>query len=244
MKKTKTIGKFFTETGQASIVSNWITARQKEGLLQKEIKNILEINSIKTVSDLKHMRYPGSQTTAKAYAKIIDIQTSKDVKTDWPKGIKAPTGEVENDIRKPKLQMQEISNFIQEQTIQINSTRNVIKSHSELITDTRMKINNLQNTSKEFGERLNDLNDYDKHLHGRINQINSQIGEIKGNMITYYDQLNGLLNTVKNYRTAFQTDLNYADEFMKELADRITALQEKGIQPKTGLIRKFWRWLW
>jgi excisionase family DNA binding protein len=162
----------------------------------------------------------------------------------YTKVIKAPTGEVENDIHKLKVQVKENTGDIEQHAMHINSIHNSLKSHSDLIQEMIIKMDNLKDASKEFGERLNDLNDYDKHLHGRINQTNSQIGEIKEKMITYYDQLNGLLNTVKNYRTAFQIDLNYIDEVMKELADRITALQEKGIQPKTGLIRKFWRWLW
>jgi len=229
---------------KANVVSEWIKSQKNARKKNFELAKILGCSK-SSISNLKYKRHQMGDLTKKAFEIIKKMEIdelSKYAKTDWPKGIAV--------ISETDVKIKELFDIAREHAVKLNGLKNTPESLHILAK----KIDDFKNEIREKIGRVNMRLDYLDNKPVVIpNQINMDmvVNEIHYQLKTIKEfdvnELKSETVNTRNHSEKVLSDLNILsdsiDESLKELTDRITALQERDWQPKTGLIRKFWRWL-
>lgn len=240
---------------KAKYVSNWINRNIEAGMSQTEMARLFKC-AHSSISNLKKMKYKNAPMVIQAYSIIKSIEQTKElpVKTDWPKGIKAPTGEVENDIHTLKMQVKEYVNEIQNHAEKLNDLKkandNCIDHSGQVFKTLSKRIEELRaDITGRIQDKAIQCTNIDKkfnHHSERIEGLKDEVFAKLGNALIELDELKG---EISELREQLQNSLQPMDDWkmkVMEYGHRLAKLESVYYypEPKTGLIRKFWRWLW
>jgi len=100
----------------------------------------------------------------------------------------------------------------------------------------------------EQGFRIVEINDKANKLLVQVNAQKGQIAELREQMERSFEPMDEWKLMVMETKQKFESLSDFFDEEMLSLYNRVTSLEnrykEQSKQPRTGIIRKFWRWLW
>jgi len=226
---------------KAKFVSDWIKNKVASGTPGVKLAQYFVCGE-SSISHLKNMHYPNSPLTGKAFEIIKAME-----KEDWPTWETVRESEKEM-TPKPKTRLIERLKKLQ--------TWEDMESNFYFLANEIEKVNKPSNDElsravrkvDEQGFRIVEINDKANKLLVQVNAQKGQIAELREQMERSFEPMDEWRLMVMETKQKFESLSDFFDEEMLSLYNRVTSLEnrykEQSKQPRTGLIRKLWRWLW